>query len=223
MGDHEERGFAIWAAEVLTELARMNPRRMNPQQVADLRRWVRPCVQYSYDDDLSTADVNVEMAVRRSLRSFVVRAAVAIGFHDWGRLFAADYQSRSDAWLEFAATVENPRRPAEVQTADPSHATIAAPQQGPAAAERGAGDQTNVNAKQLAAHAAVNERTIRKQLESCKAARTDKDGEKWWRYCDVVEQLRNWCSNHRHDRLKNLVWPDLAKQLKKTTPGIKKN
>ena len=131
----KKRGLAIWAAEVLTELARMYPRRMNPQQVANLRLWVGLCVQYSYrdDDDLSTAEVNAVMATTRSLRSFVARAAVAIGFHDWGRLFAADYQSRSDAWEEFAATVENPRRPAEAQAANSSPATIAAPQQGPAA------------------------------------------------------------------------------------------
>ena len=130
MGDHEERGFAIWAAEVLTELARMNPRRMNPQQVANLRLWVGMFVRHSGrpDDDLSTAEVNAVMELSRSLKRFVVRAAVAIGFHDWGRLFAADDESRSDAWEEFAATVENPRRPAEAQAADSSPATIAAPQ-----------------------------------------------------------------------------------------------
>jgi hypothetical protein len=103
---------------------------LNPRQVANLRRWVGVLVQHSGrpDDDLSTAELNAVMELSRSLRPFVVRAAQAIGFGDWGRLFAADYQSRSDAWEEFAAATENPRRPAEAQTADSSPVAIAAPQ-----------------------------------------------------------------------------------------------
>jgi hypothetical protein len=234
----KKRSFSLWASEVLTDLSLMNPRTLNPRQVANLRRWVGVLVQHSGrpDEDLSTAEMNAVAGLSRSLRPFVVRAAQAIGFGDWGRLFVADYQSRSDAWEEFAAAVENPKRPAEVQTVGSSPATIAAPQDRPAAfttadsrqavdaaaVEPATGDQTQVNAKQLAGHAGVSDRVIRKQLESCQQARTDTDGEKWWRYCDVVGQLRNWCENHRQDRLKNLVWPDLAKQLKNTTPGSKK-
>ena len=235
----KKRSFSLWASEVLTDLSLMNPRTLNPRQVANLRQWVGLFVRYSGrpDEDLSTAEMNAVAGLSHSLGPFVVRAAQAIGFGDWGRLFAADYQSRSDAWEEFAAAVENPRRPAEVQTAGSSPATIAAPQDrsaaftaadsrqpvvDAAAVEPATGDQTQVNAKQLAGHAGVSDRAIRKQLESCQQARTDTDGAKWWRYCDVVGQLRNWCSNHRRDRLKNLVWPDLAKQLKITTPGSKK-
>jgi hypothetical protein len=108
----------------------MNPRTLNPRQVANLRQWVGLFVQHSGrpDDDLSTAELNAVMELSRSLQPFVVRAAQAIGFGDWGRLFAEDYQSRSDAWEEFAAAVENPVRPAEVQTADSSPVAIAAPQ-----------------------------------------------------------------------------------------------
>jgi hypothetical protein len=126
----EKRGFTRWASEVLADLPLMNPRTLNPRQVANLRQWVGLFVQHSGrpDDDLSTAELNAVLELSRSLRPFVVRAAQAIGFGDWGRLFAADYQSRSDAWEEFAAAVENPRRPAEAQTADSSPATIAAPQ-----------------------------------------------------------------------------------------------
>lgn len=238
MDEHEERGFTRWASEVLANLPLMNPRTMNPRQVANLRQWVGLFVQHSGrpDDDLSTAELNAVMELSRSLQPFVVRAAQAIGFGDWGRLFAADYQSRSGAWEEFSAAVENPRRPAEVQTAGSSPVAIAAPQDrsaaftaadsrqvvDAAAVEPATGDQTQVNAKQLAGHAGVSDRVIRKHLKSCQQARTDTDGEKWWRYCDVVGQLRNWGSNHRQDRLKNLVWPDLAKQLKNTTPGSKK-
>jgi hypothetical protein len=126
----EKRGFTRWASEVLTDLPLMNPRTLNPRQVAYLRQWVGVFVQHSGrpDDDLSTAELNAVMELQRSLRPFVFRAAQAIGFHDWCRLFAADYQSRSDAWEAFAATLENPRRPAEVQTADSSSMAIAAPQ-----------------------------------------------------------------------------------------------
>jgi hypothetical protein len=126
----EKRGFTRWASEVLANLPLMNPRTLNPRQVANLRQWVGLFVRHSGrpDDDLSTAELNAVMELSRSLRPFVVRAAQAIGFGDWGRLFAADYQSRSDAWEEFAAATENPRRPAEAQTADSSPVAIAAPQ-----------------------------------------------------------------------------------------------
>jgi hypothetical protein len=126
----EKRGFTRWASEVLADLPLMNPRTLNPRQVANLRQWVGLFVQHSGrpDDDLSTAELNAVMELSRSLQPFVVRAAQAIGFGDWGRLFAEDYQSRSDAWEEFAAAVENPVRPAEVQTADSSPVAIAAPQ-----------------------------------------------------------------------------------------------
>ena len=126
----KKRTFTQWASEVLTDLPLMNPnpRTLNPQAVAILRLWVGLFVQHSGRDNLSAGELNAVMEVRQSLRPFVARAAQGIGFHDWGRLFAEDDQSRSGAWEEFAAAVENPRRPAEAQTADSSPVAIAAPQ-----------------------------------------------------------------------------------------------
>jgi len=109
MDEHEERGLAWLAGEVTATLPLMNPLTLNQRQLANLRRWVGLFVQHSGrpDGDLSTTERNAVAELSRSLRSFVFRTAQgAIGFNDWGRLFAADYQSRSEAWSEFAAAVE---------------------------------------------------------------------------------------------------------------------
>jgi len=109
MDDHDERGLAWLAGEVTATLPLMNPLTLNQRQLANLRRWVGLFVQHSGrpDGDLSTTERNAVAELSRSLRSFVFRTAQgAIGFNDWGRLFAADYQSRSEAWSEFAAAVE---------------------------------------------------------------------------------------------------------------------
>lgn len=82
------------------------------------------------------------------------------------------------------------------------------------------GDQSQVSAKQLAAHAGCSDRQIREVLQDC-PAEIDSTGRRLWRYADAVKVLRCWAESHRQVRLR-VVWPDLAKNLKNKAAGTKK-
>jgi len=91
----------------------------------------------------------------------------------------------------------------------------------PVAASALSADHSPVNAKQLAAHAGCTDRKIRECLADC-PAETVRSGAKIWRYGAVLAKLRQWCEDNRQERLRGVVWPDLAKNLKNKAAGTKK-
>lgn len=157
-------------------------------------------------EHLSTGTLNAVIDFSRWLSAIV--AAVAAERAALGLVpdLLGDDRERSDAaWIALKAAAAN--RAAAGESA--SVKVAAAP-----------GDQSQVNAKQLAAHAGCSDRQIREVLRDC-PAETDSTGRRLWRYCDAVGPLRRWSENHRQDRLR-VVWPDLAKNLQKTKAGTKK-
>ena len=145
----------------------------------------------------------------RKLISLVDCQGQAWAVMDSSRAVSVGVQSLRDvlAQADLAAGV------AAVKTA------AAAPE--PAAPAALGDDQSQVNAKQLAAHAGCTDRQIREVLRDC-PAETVRSGAKIWRYGDVLAKLRQWCEDNRQERLQAVEWPDLAKNLKNKAAGTKK-
>jgi hypothetical protein len=159
-------------------------------------------------EHLSTGTLNVMSDFSRWLSAIVAAVAAeraALGLVP--DLLGDDRERSEAAWLALKTAAANRAAAAAVELA--SVTVAAAP-----------GDQSQVNAKQLAAHAGCSDRQIRKLLQDC-PAETDSTGRRLWRYCDAVGPLRRWSANPGQDRFR-VVWPDLAKNLQKTKAGTKK-
>jgi hypothetical protein len=82
-------------------------------------------------------------------------------------------------------------------------------------------DSSTVTAKQLAFHAGVTDREIRKQLKDS-PYKTDNHGRKLFDYASALPVLRNWCEGTRTITLNSIQWPTLAENLKTLRPERKK-
>ena len=82
-------------------------------------------------------------------------------------------------------------------------------------------DSSTVTAKQLAFHAGVTDREIRKQLKDS-PYKTDNCGRKLFDYASALPVLRNWCEGTRTIALNSIKWPTLAQNLNTLRPERKK-
>lgn len=160
-------------------------------------------------EHLSTGTLNVVSDFSRWLSAIVAavaadRAALALV----PDLLGDDRERSEAAWIALKTAAANRAAAVAVESAAVAGAATAL------------GDQSKVNGEQLAAHADCTDRQIRDVLGDC-PAETDSTGRKLWRYCDAVGLLRRWSESHRVKRLR-VVWPDLARNLKKSKAGTKK-
>lgn len=82
-------------------------------------------------------------------------------------------------------------------------------------------NSSTVTAEQLAVHAKVSSRKIRKQLKDS-PHETDNHGRKLFDYASILPVLQNWCETSRTRRLNSIRWPNLAENLKTLRPERKK-